>query len=103
MFVQPLLVVVEDLHWIDTETQAVLDTLIESVPAARILLLITDRPEYEHSWSKKTYYTQLRLDTRPPERARELLAALLGDGTDLDPLKQIMRRRGNPFFVEETV
>jgi class 3 adenylate cyclase/tetratricopeptide (TPR) repeat protein len=100
---QPLAVVVEDLHWIDTETQAVLDTLIESVTAARILLLVTYRPEYEHPWGKKTYYTQLRLVTLPPERASELLTVLLGDGADLDPLKQMLRRRGNPFFVEETV
>jgi class 3 adenylate cyclase/tetratricopeptide (TPR) repeat protein len=101
--VQPLAVVVEDLHWIDTETQAVLDTLIESVPAARILLLVTYRPEYEHPWGKKTYYTELRLDILPPDRTSELLTALLGDGAHLDPLKQMLRRRGNPFFVEETV
>jgi hypothetical protein len=67
--VQPLLVVVEDLHWLDGETQAVLDSLVESLPTARMLLLVNYRPEYTHRWGGKTYYTQLRLDPLPPESA----------------------------------
>src|SRR5205823_13409037 len=59
---QPLLVIVENLHWIDTETQACLDSLVESLPAARLLLLVTYRPEYQHGWGHKTYYPQLRPD-----------------------------------------
>ena len=103
--VQPLLVIVENLHWIDTETQAFLDSLIESLPTARILLLVNYRPEYQHSWGNKTYYTQLRLDPLPPARAEELLQALLGDDASLQPLKQrlIERTEGNPFFLEESV
>ena len=77
--VQPLLVVFEDLHWIDSETQALLDGLVESLPAARLLLLVNYRPEYQHRWGSRTYYTQLRLDPLPPESAEELLDALLGD------------------------
>ena len=64
--VQPLLLVFEDLHWIDTETQALLDSLVESLPTARLLLLVNYRPEYQHGWGSKTYYTQLRLDPLPP-------------------------------------
>src|SRR5262249_13871542 len=75
---QPLLVVFEDLHWIDSETQALLDGLVESIPAARLLLLVNYRPEYRHEWGSKTYYTQLRLDPLPPESAEALLDALLG-------------------------
>src|SRR6266566_4754832 len=71
---QPLLVVFEDLHWIDTETQALLDVLIESLPAARLLLLVNYRPEYQHRWGSRTYYTRLRLDPLPSETA-----ALLGE------------------------
>jgi hypothetical protein len=52
--VQPLAVVFEDLHWIDSETQALLDTLVESLPTARVLLLVNFRPEYEHRWGPKT-------------------------------------------------
>ena len=101
--VQPLLVVIEDLHWIDSETQALMDSLVDSLGSIRVLLLVNYRPEYEHRWGKKTYYTQLRLETLPPESTGELLHALLGDAPGLEPLKQMLRRRGNPFFLEETV
>ena len=67
--VAPVLVVFEDLHWIDTETQALLDSLVESLPTARLLLLVNYRPEYQHGWGSKTYYTQLRLDPLPPASA----------------------------------
>ena len=70
--VQPLLLVFEDLHWIDTETQAVLDMLVESLPTARVLLLVNYRPEYQHGWGSKTYYTQLRLDPLPEASADDL-------------------------------
>ncbi len=101
----PLLLVVENLHWIDAETQAALDTLIESLPAARLFLLTTYRSEYQHGWGNKTYYTQLRLDPLPGESARELTGALLGDVPELKPLKQrlIERTQGNPFFLEESI
>src|SRR5258708_24626506 len=58
--VQPLLLVFEDLHWIDTETQALLDTLVESLRTARLLLLGNYRPEYQHGWGSKTSSTPLR-------------------------------------------
>ena len=76
--VQPLLLVFEDLHWIDAETQALLDSLVESLPTARLLLLVNYRPEYQHGWGSKTYYTQLRLDPLPPASAEELLAGSAG-------------------------
>jgi class 3 adenylate cyclase/tetratricopeptide (TPR) repeat protein len=103
--VQPLLLVFEDLHWIDTETQALLDGLVESLPTARLLLLVNYRPEYQHGWGSKTYYTQLRLDPLPPVSAQELLHALLGDDPSLVPLKALLiaRTEGNPFFLEESV
>ena len=84
--VQPLLLVFEDLHWIDTETQALLDRLVESLPTARLLLLVNYRPEYQHGWGSKTYYTQLRLDPLPPASAEAFLQALLGDDPSLAPL-----------------
>ncbi len=103
--VQPLLLVFENLHWIDAETQAFLDGLVESLPAARLLLLVNYRPEYQHGWGQKTYYTQLRLDPLPPASAEALLQSLLGDDAGLEPLKQrlIERTQGNPFFLEESV
>jgi class 3 adenylate cyclase/tetratricopeptide (TPR) repeat protein len=103
--VQPLLLAFEDLHWIDSETQALLDSLVESLPTARLFLLVNYRPEYQHAWGSKTYYTQLRLDPLPPESAEELLQALLGDDAGLEPLKELLiaRTEGNPFFLEESV
>jgi class 3 adenylate cyclase len=102
---QPLLLVFEDLHWIDSETQALLDSLIESLPTARLLLLVNYRPEYQHGWGSKTYYTQLRLDPLPPVNADELLQALLGDNSSLALLTQLLitRTEGNPFFLEESI
>ncbi|MGH8065209.1 MAG: ATP-binding protein [Candidatus Entotheonellia bacterium] len=102
---QPLLLVIENLHWIDTETQAVLDTLIDSLPAARLFLLTTYRPEYQHGWGNKTSYTQLRLDPLPRKSAQALLNWLLGIDATLEPLKLrlIERVQGNPFFLEESV
>jgi class 3 adenylate cyclase/tetratricopeptide (TPR) repeat protein len=103
--VQPLCLVFEDLHWIDAETQALLDGLVESLPTARLLLLVNYRPEYQHGWGGKTYYTQLRLDPLPPAGADEFLQALVGSDPSLEPLKQLLiaRTQGNPFFLEESV
>ena len=95
--VQPLLVVFEDLHWIDSETQALLDSLVESLPPARLLLLINYRPEYSHAWGSKTSYTQLRLDPLAPESASELIHGLLGEDRTIEPLTPLLieRTEGN--------
>jgi class 3 adenylate cyclase/tetratricopeptide (TPR) repeat protein len=103
--VQPLVLIFEDLHWIDSETQAVLEGLVESLPTARLLLLINYRPEYQHAWGSKTYYRQLRIDALSAASAEELLTMLLGMDSSLEKLKKllIMRTEGNPFFIEESV
>jgi class 3 adenylate cyclase/tetratricopeptide (TPR) repeat protein len=102
---QPLLLIFENLHWIDSETQAFLDSLVDSLPAARVLVLVSYRPEYQHGWGSKTYYTQFRMDPLPASSAEELLHALLGDDPGLEPLKTLLIKRteGNPFFLEESV
>jgi predicted ATPase len=102
---QPLMVIFEDLHWIDEQTQALLNLLAESIGTAKILLLVNYRPEYSHQWGSRTYYTQLRLDPLGKESADEMLLALLGDGRDLEPLKRVIieKTEGNPFFMEEMV
>jgi class 3 adenylate cyclase/predicted ATPase len=102
---QPLMVIFEDLHWIDDETQAFLNLLAESIANAKILLLVNYRPEYSHQWNSKTYYTQLRLDPLGKDSAEEMLSALLGDSAELVSLKRVIieKTEGNPFFMEETV
>src|SRR5262249_36891313 len=101
--VQPLLLVFEDLHWVDSESQALLDSLVESLGSGRLLLLVNYRPEFEHRWGSRSAYSQLRLDALQPESATELLQALLGSDAGLAPLTKILVKRGNPFFLEETV
>jgi len=103
--VQPLLLMLEDLHCIDSETKAGLDLLVESLPTARVLLLVNCRPEYQHGWGSKTYYTQLRLDPLPGASAEELLQTLLGKDVSRTPLAQLLiaRTLGKPFFLEESV
>jgi class 3 adenylate cyclase/tetratricopeptide (TPR) repeat protein len=117
---QPLLLIFEDVHWIDSETQALLDDLVDGLPTARILLLVNYRPEYTHAWGSKTYYTQIRIDPLGEDSAEALLDALLGTtrtmgddsravgvqgATALHDLKRFLieRTEGNPFFLEESV
>jgi class 3 adenylate cyclase/tetratricopeptide (TPR) repeat protein len=102
---QPLIVMFEDLHWIDEQTQEFLNLLADSIANAKVLLLVNYRPQYSHQWNSKTYYTQLRLDPLGKESADEMLAAMLGDGDQLSALKRLIieRTEGNPFFMEETV
>ena len=103
--VQPLLLLVEDLHWIDAETEALLESLVEGLPTARVLLLVNYRPEYRHGWGNRSYYRQLRIDPLPAESADDLLTSLLGTAASLDALKRtlIARTAGNPLFLEESV
>jgi predicted ATPase/class 3 adenylate cyclase len=102
---QPLILIFEDLHWIDNETQGFLDVLVESVSSARILLLVNYRPEYRQEWGSKTYYTQLRLAPLDRDESEELLTFLLGTDARLTTLKRLIleKTEGTPFFMEEVV
>ena len=102
---QPLVVIFEDLHWIDAETQELLDLLVDSVASARILMLVNYRPEYRHEWGNRACYTQLRLDPLGGQSADEMLHALLGGDASLHSLKRLIieKTQGNPFFMEEIV
>jgi class 3 adenylate cyclase/dephospho-CoA kinase len=102
---QPLILIFEDLHWIDSETQAFLDLLAESVASARIVVLVNYRPEYRHEWGQKTYYTQLHLAPLGKDEAEELLSFLLGTDASLKALQQLIlaKTEGTPFFMEEVV
>jgi transcriptional regulator with AAA-type ATPase domain/tetratricopeptide (TPR) repeat protein len=103
--VKPVIVIVEDLHWIDSKTQAALDTLIESLPSHRVLVLVSYRPEYTHGWANKSCYAQLRLDALSPDDAHSLLDGMVGGDGMAASLKAelIERTGGNPFFLEEGV
>src|SRR6266571_268351 len=115
---QPVLLIFEDLHWLDSETQAFLVLLSESLATAKLLLLVNYRPEYRHEWGSKTYYTQLRLDPLGKAEAEEMLTILLeekggarsqwtsqAEAVPLQGFKQFIleKTEGNPFFMEEIV
>ncbi|HXZ88036.1 MAG TPA: adenylate/guanylate cyclase domain-containing protein [Candidatus Binataceae bacterium] len=102
---QPLILVFEDLHWIDAQTQELLNLIADAIANARVLLLVNYRPEYRHDWGHRTHYTQLRLDPLGEESAENLLSAQVGDAAELAPLKRMIidRTQGNPFFIEEMV
>jgi predicted ATPase len=107
---QPLMVIFEDLHWIDNETQAFMDLLADSIGTAKLLLPGNYRPEYSHHWNSKTYYTQLRLDPLGGESAGEMFDALLGVSApaiddSLAALKRLIieKSEGTPLFMEEIV
>ena len=104
--VQPLLLVFEDLHWIDAETQALLDSLVESLPGRAGAAARELPPRVPATAGAARPTTPSSGSTRcPPESAEELLHALLGDDPALEPLKQLLieRTEGNPFFLEESV
>lgn len=102
---RPLILVLEDLHWSDPGTQAVVDHLVDGVPAGRVLLLLTHRPEYRHAWASRSHFTQLRLDPLGADSADRLLRALLGEGAELRELRRqiVDRSGGTPLFLEESV
>jgi tetratricopeptide (TPR) repeat protein len=97
--------VFEDLHWVDSETQAFLNLLIDSLPLTRMLLLVNYRPEYRADWGARPYCTELRIDPLEADRAGDLLDALLGEDPALRPVKRLLAERtaGNPFFLEESI
>ena len=103
--VRPVILIFEDLHWIDEATQALLDGLVESLPAHRVLLLVNYRPEYKHGWGGRTYYSQLRIDPLGREGAKDLTTALIGEDPGLADLRDMLieRTEGNPLFLEESV
>jgi class 3 adenylate cyclase/tetratricopeptide (TPR) repeat protein len=102
----PLVLIVEDLQWIDPETQAFLDRLVEGIETTRILLLVNYRPEYRPPWTmKQDRDTRIGLTPLDRDSAEQLLSALVGDSGDVRPLKDLLieRANGNPFFLEESV
>ena len=102
---QSILVIFEDLHWLDSETQALLDSIVGSLPTMAALLVVTYRPEYQHTWASQSCYTQLRIDPLPADHTDELLIDLLGGDPTLGALRRLIadKTARNPLFIEESV
>jgi predicted ATPase/class 3 adenylate cyclase len=102
---RPLVVVFEDLHWIDAETQSAIDMLVDAVEPAAVLILVTFRPEYRHQWTTRASYGEITLPPLGKSDVTKFLDGLLGTSADLLPIRQLIidRTEGNPFFIEECV
>ena len=100
---KPVILVVEDLHWIDKTSEAFLDYLIGWLAGTSILLLLLYRPEYTHPWGSKSYYNRIGLDQLTTKSSAELIRAILQDGEPVPELKELILNRaaGNPLFMEE--
>jgi predicted ATPase/class 3 adenylate cyclase len=103
--VQPICLVAENLHWVDSESQLLLNRLVDGLTNARVLLLLNYRPEYQHDWGNLSYFNQIRLDPLSSENTEDFLTELLGADPGLAPMKKLLveRTSGNPFFLEESV
>jgi class 3 adenylate cyclase/tetratricopeptide (TPR) repeat protein len=101
----PVLFLFEDLHWIDAETQAMLDLLIDAISEVRVLLIVTHRDEYPHQWSDRVWYRRIAVHPLERSSVHEFLGDLLGSDPSLNPLKAalVVRTEGNPFYLEESV
>lgn len=100
---RPLLVVLEDLHWLDPESQEAANSLIDGIGSLPVLVLVSYRPEYAHKWHGRSYYSQIHLDELSDEKRRELLVHLLGKDEQLVDRVGMLHRQGNPLFLEELV
>ena len=103
--VQPVVAVFEDLHWNDPLSLGLLSELVVAAQDARLLLVVSYRPEYRDEWRNRPNYRQLRLDPLTSESLAEFLQALVGSDLSLAPLKIFLVEcaSGNPFFAEEIV
>ena len=103
--VQAVVAVFEDLHWSDSLTIGLLNELIVGAQNARLLLVVSYRPDYRDAWKGRPNYRQLRLDPLASDGLEELLHVLLGADPKLSTLKDFLLQRGggNPFFIEEIV
>jgi len=100
---RPLVLAVEDLHWIDKTSEEFLTYLIGWLVNARILMVILYRPEYAPPWGSKSYYSQLNVDQLSARASAELVQSILEGGEVIPELRQLIiaRAGGNPLFVEE--
>ena len=100
---RPLVLVIEDLHWIDKTSEEFLDYLIGWLTHTPILLILLYRPEYTHRWASRSYYTAIRVDQLPLSTSAELVQSILTGGEMAPELRDLIltKAAGNPLFMEE--
>jgi len=99
----PLVIAIEDLHWMDKTSEAFLDYLIGWLPNTRILLVLLYRPEYTHQWGSKSYYSKIGVDQLSLQTSAELVQSILENAEIVPELRELILQKtaGNPLFMEE--
>ncbi len=103
--IRPLILAVEDLHWMDKSSEEAFKWLLEAIPGAKVMLLFTYRPEYSHTWGSRSFHNQINLNRLSNRESLVMVSPLLGTG-DIDPGLQkliVTKTEGVPFFIEEFV
>jgi class 3 adenylate cyclase/tetratricopeptide (TPR) repeat protein len=100
---RPLVLVIEDLHWIDKTSEEFLDYLIGWLANVKIMMVLLYRPEYTHQWGNKSYFNRIGLDQLTLKSSAELVRAILEGGETAPELSNLILNRaaGNPLFMEE--
>ncbi|HEU4599815.1 MAG TPA: hypothetical protein VFS26_08715, partial [Solirubrobacterales bacterium] len=101
----PIVSIVEDLHWMDAASEVLLEELLSSVEGTKTMVMVNYRPEYNATWRRTDHYRQIELAPLGPEDTDALLRDLAGEDPSLDGLAELIHERtaGNPFFIEEIV
>jgi class 3 adenylate cyclase/DNA-binding NarL/FixJ family response regulator len=100
---RPLILTIEDLHWVDKTTEECLTFLLEHIAGARVLLVYTHRPEFVSTWSRKSYHSVITLTRLAPQESRQMLSAMLGQVEERLTALIVEKSEGVPFFLEELV
>ena len=100
---RPLILTIEDLHWVDKTTEECLTFLLEHIAGARVLLVYTHRPEFVSTWSRKSYHSVITLTRLSPQESRQMLSAMLGQVEERLTALIVEKSEGVPFFLEELV
>jgi class 3 adenylate cyclase/tetratricopeptide (TPR) repeat protein len=101
--VQPLILAVEDLHWIDKSSEEAFKELFEHIAGARVLLIFTYRTEYIHTWGGRSFHSQITLNRLSNREALSMVTHLLGTERIAENLQDLIleKTEGVPFFIEE--
>jgi len=103
--IRPLILIFEDLHWIDRSSEEIMKSVLDIIPGIPVLLIFSYRPEYVHSWGGKSYHSQVTLNRLSNRESLEMLTYLLSTNDVEKDLQELVlsRTEGIPFFIEETV
>jgi class 3 adenylate cyclase/DNA-binding transcriptional ArsR family regulator len=102
---RPLIIFIEDLHWIDKSSEEALKYLLEAISGAKIMVVLTFRPEYSPNWANRSYHNQLNLNRLSNRECLSIITHLLGPGTMAPEVKKLVldKTEGIPFFIEEFI